>query len=187
MKLLILSCLKPTNFLLIGCPLQTQSLNIAGETYLKWPYQVYPLFFFLLFRVEKSVWNWEFRAEPEILGLLADILKPLFESLVMTIATAMYITESSKSTTIPVLMTDNDGIPCSKSVWTGHKAEIEESQVQYANCMAGWDAYNTGSESPWAHALPDQRSGFLNKEQRRLSHWQEQRLVMKHFSRLQNM
>lgn len=86
--------------------------------------------FFLLFRVEKSVWNWEFRAEPEILGLLADILKPLFESLVMTIATAMYITESSKSITIPVLMTDNDGIPCSKSVWTGHKAEIEESQVQ---------------------------------------------------------
>lgn len=48
----------------------------------------------------------------------------------MTIATAMYITESSKSITIPVLMTDNDGIPCSKSVWTGHKAEIEEIQVQ---------------------------------------------------------
>lgn len=98
--------------------------------YLKWPYQVYPSSFFLLFRAERSVWNWEFRAEPEILGLLADILKPLFESLVMTIATAMYITESSKSITIPVLMTDNDGIPCSKSVWTGHKAEIEEIQVQ---------------------------------------------------------
>lgn len=55
------------------------------------------------------------------------------------------------------------------SVWLAEKHKLQDQRVP-------------------EHTLSlTQSSGILNKKQRRLAHWQEQCLVMEHFSRLQNM